>query len=249
VSRRRAPLREATIVAASVGDALDLPGAQATLIAVTDAACVAFGAPAASIAVVDEHGGELEYVAASGTAADVVVGIRMSARRGLAGYAISAGETIAADDVQRDPRFASDVAQRIGYLPTSIVVAPVMRGDRVLGVLSVLDRTMPAGSAALDLASRFAHVAAGALEMAAATTNLGRAVLEAAARAVESDDRADVAATLRAVADDTPGGDPEIAHLAASLATLRRFGPAERTLAEQLVDSVVRYVSTRRSRR
>jgi adenylate cyclase len=242
-------LREATIIAASVGDALDLPGAAAALAALTDAACVAFGAPATSIAVVDEREWELEYVAASGVAADAVIGLRMSASRGLAGYAVSAGEIIAADDVQRDPRFALDVAERIGYHPRSMLVAPAMRGDQVFGVLSVLDRTMPAGSLALDLAARFAHVAASALEMTAVTTNLGKAVLESAARAVEAEGRTDVATTLREVAADVPSGDPDIAHLAASLAALRRFGPAERALAEEMVDSVVRYVSTRRRRR
>jgi len=157
VSPRPAPLREATVVAGSVAAALELPGAAETLHALADAARVAFGAGACGFARVDETAGELEWVASSGEGSDRIVGIRMRLRDGLAGYAASSGETLAIEDVRRDARFAADVAEAVGYMPQSILAAPVARGDRVLGVFEVLDRTQPAGAAALDLAARFAR--------------------------------------------------------------------------------------------
>ena len=85
-----------------------------------------------------------------------------------------------------------------------------MHGDDVLGVLTVLDRTQPPGTAAIDLAARFASVAAGVLELSRATRSMGSVLLRAAAVATDAD-RPDVAATLRALADADPGPDPEVA--------------------------------------
>src|SRR6185295_5276145 len=92
VSPRRAPLREATVVAGSVAAALELPAAAQTLEALSDAARVAFGAGACGFARVDNAANELEWVASSGEGADRIVGVRMGVREGLAGYAATSGE-------------------------------------------------------------------------------------------------------------------------------------------------------------
>jgi GAF domain-containing protein len=249
VSPRKAPLREATAVAGSVAAALELPGAAETLQAVSDAARVAFGAGACGFARVDNAAGELEWVASAGEGADRIVGIRMRLRDGLAGYAATSGETLAIEDVRRDPRFAVNVAETVGYIPQSILAAPVAQGDRVLGVFEVLDRTQPAGTAALDLATRFARIAAGVWEIDTMVRDVGRVVLEAAARAIEADgDRPDVVAALRAETA-SPEVDTELVDLAASLAALGRFGPAERKLAVRMIADLSDYASSRRSRR
>jgi GAF domain-containing protein len=233
-----------------VAAALELPGAADTLEALADSARVAFGAAACGFARANETAGELEWVASSGTGADRIVGIRMPLHAGLAGYAVSAGETLAIEDVRRDPRFAVDVAETVGYIPNSILAAPVESGDRVLGVFEVLDRTQPAGAAALDLAARFARVAAGVWQIDAVVRDVGRVVLDAAARAVESgDDRPDVVAALRAEAARAGAADRELAELAATLAALARFGPAERALAVRLIGDLSDYTATRRGRR
>jgi GAF domain-containing protein len=147
--------------------AVDLPAVSELLEALCDTARVSFGAESVSIAQVVEVGGNLVYVSASGRGAEAVVGMLLPFGRGLAGYAVAAGEALAVDDVVQDPRFARDVAERIGYVPNSVLVAPIRNGDDVIGVLSVLDRSQPAGAAALDLAGRFARAAAGAFELAA----------------------------------------------------------------------------------
>jgi GAF domain-containing protein len=250
VSPRRAPLREATLIAGSVAAALELPGAAETLEALADTARVAFGAAACGFARADEAAGELEWVASSGQGADRIVGIRMPLRAGLAGYAVSAGETLAIEDVRRDPRFAVDVAETVGYIPNSILAAPVAHGDRVLGVFEVLDRTQPAGAAALDLAARFARVAAGVWEIDTMVRDVGHVVLEAAARAIETNgERPDIVATLRAEANVSGTANRELVELAATLAALARFGPAERALAVRLIGDLSDYTATRRSRR
>jgi GAF domain-containing protein len=248
VSAKRAPLREATAVAAAVGGALELPQARDLLDGIVDAARVAFEAAACSVAQVEEPAGELVYLASSGEGSAEVVGLRLALGRGLAGYAAAAGETLAVDDVTRDPRFARDVAERTGYVPRSVLVAPITRGDDVLGVLSVLDRTRPPGAAALDLAARFARAASNALLLAATTRDLGTAVLRAAASATEAE-RPDVAATLTALAAEDHGLDAETLRLTTALAAVRRLGPAERTAAGKLLEEFLAYASSRRGRR
>ena len=44
------------------------------------------------------------------------------------------------EDVQNDPRFASDVAEDTGYVPKGLMAAPLLHEEGALGVLSVLDR-------------------------------------------------------------------------------------------------------------
>jgi GAF domain-containing protein len=205
------------------GDTPVAPQALTELLdALCDAARVSFAAESVSIARVDEDEGRLVYVAAIGRGASEVVGMRLPLGQGLAGYAAAAAEAIAVDDVTRDPRFARDVAERIGYVPRSILVAPIRRGDEVLGVLSILDRTEPAGSVALDRAGRFARAAAGTLELLAA--------FEAAA-----------AGSVSAPA----GPDPDAA-LAAAVAEVHALGPVERDAAARLLEDFLAYAARRR---
>jgi GAF domain-containing protein len=205
------------------GAAASTPPELADLLdALCDAARVSFGAESVSIARVDEAEGQLVYVSAIGRGASEVVGMLLPLGQGLAGYAAAAAEAIAVDDVTRDPRFARDVAERIGYVPRSILVAPIRRGDEVLGVLSILDRTEPAGAAALDRAGRFARAAARTLELLAAF----EAVADGAATA--------------------PGGRDPDADLAAAVAGVHALGPVEREAAARLLDDFLAYSARRR---
>lgn len=235
------------MVAATVGNGLGLPGGLELLTALADATRVAFGAAACSIAVLDEGAGELVYRAAAGESADQVVGTRLRVGVGLGGYAAASGQALAVDDVTSDPRFAADVAASIGYVPRTLLVMPISRGDRVLGVLSVLDRSGPPGPAALDLAARLAAAAAGVLELDRTLGDLGRLLFDAAARVVESE-RPDVASALRHVAASA-GPDDDLAAVVAAIAETRRMGPAERAVVERMLEGVTMLARSRRGRR
>jgi len=99
-----------------------------------------FGAAAVSIAVVVDEG--LTYVAAEGATGDAIVGTTLPAGQGIAGFVAATGQSIAVHDLDNDPRFARDVAERVGYIPRSIQCIPFNddAGD-VVGVISLLDRT------------------------------------------------------------------------------------------------------------
>lgn len=97
-----------------------------------------YGAAAVSVAVVEEDA--LHYVAADGAGADSIVGTRLAAGRGIAGFAAATGQSLTVRDPSSDPRFASDVGASTGYLPSTIQCVPVDVHGEVVAVISILDR-------------------------------------------------------------------------------------------------------------
>ncbi|HEX9259554.1 MAG TPA: GAF domain-containing protein [Acidimicrobiales bacterium] len=246
MSPPESPLRALAAVAGDLAKVLVPQPVTQLLERVCDTAHLAFAAGACSVAVVDEGTDELLYVAATGPAAEQVVGLRLPLGRGIAGYVAGSGEAMAVDDVRRDARWAADVAERVGYQPISLMASPIARGDRVLGVLTVLDRDHP-GSAPthLELAAAFAGQAAEALAIGEAVADLGRVLLRAAGEATDGD----LAAALRRGASKAGEPDGELTALAAHLATLRRLGAPERAAATALLGDLVTYAHLRRGRR
>jgi hypothetical protein len=91
--------------------------------------------------------------------------MRLPAGTGIAGAVVAAGEGEAVPLCRTDPRFAARVATGSGYVPHTMLVAPLRHGATTVGVLSVLDRRdgLPYGSADLARGQLFADVAGAAL--------------------------------------------------------------------------------------
>src|SRR3954449_912458 len=139
--------------AAMAGLLPDEAAGRALLDASVNAALRAFGAAACSITLLDEQADELVFAAVAGEGSYTIVGQRFPAEVGIAGWVLTSQQPLAVDEVGVDPRFAADVAERTGYIPKAIMAAPLLGGERALGVLSVLDRDKQALSelAALEL--------------------------------------------------------------------------------------------------
>jgi GAF domain-containing protein len=127
---------------------------------VTDLGRRIFGAAACSLALLEADDEHLRFLAASGEGAAAVVGLKLPVSRGIAGWVVSSGQLIAVDDVRRDPRFARDVAESTGYIPGSILAAPVESDSDTLGLLEVLDRSLAPGRDDMGLITSLARVAA-----------------------------------------------------------------------------------------
>jgi GAF domain-containing protein len=71
------------------------------------------------------------------------------------------------EDVRGDPRFAGDVAEGTGYVPSGLMAAPLLHEERALGVLEVLDRPERAHFSLqeMDLLGLFANQAAIAVDL------------------------------------------------------------------------------------
>ena len=134
---------------------------------IVDVARTIFAAEAASIFLHDEEADELVFEAVSGRGEADLVGMRFPSSTGIAGFALVTRQPLVVDDLSNDPRFSRDRAASTGYVPDSIVATPLLHDERVLGVLSVLDRARdrPFGLAELELLSRFSTQAAIALDL------------------------------------------------------------------------------------
>ena len=128
-----------------------------------------FEAAACSIALTDPKSGELVYEAAWGAGA--VRGRRHAAaagRRASPARSWRSGEGVVVPECRKDPRFARQVAARTGYVPYTMVVAPL---DPRRQARSACSRCSTAATAArtcsedLGRAALFADLAVVALDL------------------------------------------------------------------------------------
>jgi GAF domain-containing protein len=113
---------------------------RALLAAIVEVARSIFGARASSILLLDEEAGELVFEAVVGEGEDGLLGMRFPAGKGIAGWVLATRTPLVIEDVRTDPRFASDVAEGTGYVPSGLMAAPLLHDEEALGVLEVLDR-------------------------------------------------------------------------------------------------------------
>lgn len=238
-------LRELGELATSLGPAVRPAGADELLRSLTETARRLFGAAACSLALLSEDDSELLYTTAAGEGAEDVTGMRMSSSQGIAGWVVQSGQPIAISDLASDPRFSREVAEQTGYVPQAILAVPVQTPQRILGVISLLDRDPRRPGAEQDMAllSLFADQAALALASVEAFSSLGRVLLAALAEAADGDD---LTVALRRAADELPAAaDADLAALAADFAALARRGAAERRLALAVLRDVAEYAERR----
>jgi GAF domain-containing protein len=142
-----------------------VPEPEPLLASLTELGRRMFGAAACSLAVLDADEEHLVFRSASGVGAEEVVGLRLPASRGIAGWVVSSGQPIAVHDVRSDPRFARDVAESTGYVPRSILAAPMIASGEAIGVVEVLDAAQAPDRSDLDLVTLLATQAAFAIEL------------------------------------------------------------------------------------
>ena len=134
---------------------------------VVEVARAIFNARASSVFLLDEEADELVFEAVAGEGSDSLVGRRFPSSTGIAGWVLVTRQPIVLEDVARDPRFSRDVAESTGFVPRGLMAVPLLHGERVLGVLEVLDRPQQARFtlAEMDLLGMFANQAAIALDL------------------------------------------------------------------------------------
>jgi GAF domain-containing protein len=136
---------------------------QEPLQAIVDRARRTFGAQACSILLHEPESRLLVFAAVSGEGSDSLVGMKFADSTGVAGLVLATGEPLVLEDVARDRRFAEDIAEIIGYVPKRLMAMPLLREDRVLGVLEVLDCPEQARFTGTDHLGGFADDAVRAL--------------------------------------------------------------------------------------
>jgi GAF domain-containing protein len=159
---------DARLLAAVAAAVVGAESAYAELLrSVVEVARAIFGARASSIFLLDESTDELVFEAIAGEGSDTLVGRRFPSSTGLAGWVLVTRQPIVIEDVSEDARFARDFAETTGYVPRGLMAAPLLHGDRAVGVLEVLDRPQRSAFSLqeIDLLALFANQAAIALDL------------------------------------------------------------------------------------
>jgi GAF domain-containing protein len=119
---------------------------QESLHTIVERARRTFAAQACSILVHEPASRLLVFAAMSGEGSEPLgesdeslVGMKIPDNVGVAGWVLATGEPLLLDDVAHDRRFAEDIAEIIGYVPSRLMAMPLVLENRVLGVLEVLD--------------------------------------------------------------------------------------------------------------
>ncbi|MFD5143591.1 GAF domain-containing protein [Streptomyces sp. NPDC058401] len=99
-----------------------------------------YGAAASSVFMVSPDTGELIFAAVAGEGEQGLVGRRFEPGTGIAGWVAASGQPLITDDVGATDRFARDAAASTGYVPASIMAAPLIADGECIGVIEVLDR-------------------------------------------------------------------------------------------------------------
>lgn len=135
--------------------------------AIVEVARAILGARASSIMLLDEQAEELVFEAVTGEGEDELVGRRIPAGTGIAGWVAQSRQPLVVEDVTQDPRFDVEAARRTGYVPQGLMAVPLIHEDAMLGVLNVLDRPQRSrfSLAEMDLLELFAAQAAVALHL------------------------------------------------------------------------------------
>lgn len=240
-----AQLRQLVLAIHASGRAL-LPSSNDELLqTIVEAAARIFGAAAASIALVEEGAGQLVFRVAYGVGSETVVGMRIGLDQGVAGYVANTGQPIAISNVQSDPRFARDTAEKTGYMPRSILAMPLTVDDRVIGVMEVLDKlSAPSfGMQDMELLGMFARQAAIAIHQSQHLDALNEALVENLRALVSPDAAVDI---QRAMENDDAGQHEDVMEIARLFQGIAALGEAERKVCIRILEAFGEYGEAKR---
>lgn len=227
-----------------------LPGTPDDLLkSIVEAAAKIFGAAAASIMLVNEAESVLEFKVAYGASNRDLVGTRIPLNQGIAGYVAMSGQPIAVSDVSQDARFNQDFAKSTGYVPRSILATPLLAGERVIGVMEVLDKiNAPSfGMQDMELLGIFARQAAMAIDQAQNIENLGTTLLASLKRLVIADLDHPSESLLAALDQKINANDQnDLLKLTEQLNEFSRLGEAEREMALKILADFADYSRNQR---
>lgn len=219
-----------------------LPSSNRELLqSIVDAAARIFGAAAASIALLNEKDQMLEFKVSYGIGNENVVGMRLPMDKGIAGYVIMTGQPLAISNLQQDKRFNKDFAQTTGYVPKSILAMPMTYGERLIGVMEVLDKiSSPSfGMKDMELLAMFAQQAAIAIHQSQQYDMIGQALVYGIKELAMTDPNAQSAEIFSVIEaaslEDQRAHDLlELADIFSSIADL---GEAERKACMQMLET------------
>jgi len=131
---------------------------------------------AGSLLLLDPSGKELIFAVVEGGRGVELQGQRMSADQGLAGWVVRHNQPVIVDDAQHDNRFFREITDGSQIEVGSVLCAPLVTRDQVIGALQILNKVQGAhfDDDDLDLLTAFAAQSATAIESARLYQDLRR---------------------------------------------------------------------------
>lgn len=217
----------------------------ALLNSIVEAAARIFGAAAASILLVNEEEQVLEFKVAYSPSDSGLIGTKFPLDKGIAGYVVMTGQPIATSNVNQDARFDQDFAKSTGYVPESILATPLVSGDRIIGVMEVLDKIDASsfGMQDMELMGMFAQQAALAIDQSQQIAGIEKALVSGLKRLVANDPSQDSPELLSALEESLEEKNqvPELLELADLFNELSALGEPERKACLQVLNVFAEY--------
>ena len=119
-----------------------------------------------SLLLVDYDTDELVFTMVKGTIQSKLQGYRIPKAAGVAGWVATHAEPLLVDRARLDDRFYSRIDETFGFETTSLICAPLLGQDKVIGVIEVLNKfsRQAFNEVDLDLLTILAHIAAEAIQ-------------------------------------------------------------------------------------
>jgi GAF domain-containing protein len=196
----------------------------------------------ASVLIRDSDDGDLRFLIAIGRVADQLLNLRVPAGKGIAGFVLSSGQPMAIADAGEDESFYAEVDKETGYSTQTILATPLRHDGEVIGVLEFINRRgeppfAPFTPEEMDRAAGFAE-AIGSLVNAYQSAKLFRDLGERMLSSEDPDAEA-IREWLREVRSSPE--HREMMDLAFLIRELASRGESERSLAREILESVVRF--------
>jgi hypothetical protein len=117
-------------------------GEQSALYLLLDLALEKIPAESGSVLLMTSGTGDLAFAGARGPKASELLQSQLivPAGVGIAGFCAVEGVSVALSDVQRDPRWYSEVSERLQYETKSVLCAPMMTHGRSFGCIQLINR-------------------------------------------------------------------------------------------------------------
>jgi diguanylate cyclase (GGDEF)-like protein len=99
-----------------------------------------FGPLHCSVLLVDAALGELVFARVAGSASEILTGLRIPLGEGIASWVAQRGTSAIVERPAEDPRWSDRIDLLLGFKTDSIVAVPLRSGDKVFGVIELINR-------------------------------------------------------------------------------------------------------------
>jgi GAF domain-containing protein len=156
-----------------------------------DATMELFNAHSGALYMFDADKEELYFATARGPKAQEVLDLDVTIKpgQGIAGNSFKNNEVIAVSDAHKDPRFAKQVSESVGYEVRSMLTTPIVCDGEPLGVLQVLNKRGESSFSQheVQFARQLGLYAGGLLGLGLELQDLQQRVAERSAEAEEAE--------------------------------------------------------------